>query len=313
MPPLPSPAAADDEYDVIDLNIDDIPDDGTWFPYAEWLPATDEPSNAAPRLSSPQMISSGVVNRVVALLTSGTSAVRSVFFRFSDANPSLSHIPPSPSPSSPSPIPPHPSLHMPSSSPFHLTIDAPSLSSLPPVLPPFARILPRLPIPLVPLVQSLESYPHCTHRTPSLAPGPPSLPALPRSRPSLAPSLPRSQLLPSLPPSSPSIISLHSPSDASPLLVPSCIYVYLPLVPLPVSPARASPLTLSPSPAFSLLPALFPHSHSYPLSLLPSRRPSPFPSSIFLPRLYHPSSLLPSFFFCLLCSLPVPHLALPLF
>jgi hypothetical protein len=65
MPPLPSPTAADDEYDVIDLNIDDIPDDVTWFPYAEWLAATDDPLDAAPRLSSPQMISCGVKRKYV--------------------------------------------------------------------------------------------------------------------------------------------------------------------------------------------------------------------------------------------------------
>ncbi|KAJ7304820.1 hypothetical protein DFH08DRAFT_520683 [Mycena albidolilacea] len=65
MPPLPYPAAANEEYDVIDLNIDDIPDDVTWFPYAEWLPATDDPSDAAPRLSSPQMISCGVKREYV--------------------------------------------------------------------------------------------------------------------------------------------------------------------------------------------------------------------------------------------------------
>ncbi|KAJ7788509.1 hypothetical protein B0H14DRAFT_2948642 [Mycena olivaceomarginata] len=65
MPPLPSPAAADDEYDVIDVNIDDIPDDVTWFPYAEWVSATDDPSDAVPRLSSPQMISCGVKREYV--------------------------------------------------------------------------------------------------------------------------------------------------------------------------------------------------------------------------------------------------------
>ncbi|KAJ7810698.1 hypothetical protein B0H14DRAFT_2862433 [Mycena olivaceomarginata] len=61
----PSPTAADDEYDVIDVNIDDIPDDVTWFPYAEWVSATDDPSDAVPRLSSPQMISCGVKREYV--------------------------------------------------------------------------------------------------------------------------------------------------------------------------------------------------------------------------------------------------------
>jgi hypothetical protein len=64
MPLRTSPAAADDEYDVIGVNIDDIPD-VTWFAYAEWLPAIDDPSDAAPRLSRPQMISCGIKREYV--------------------------------------------------------------------------------------------------------------------------------------------------------------------------------------------------------------------------------------------------------